>query len=143
MCQIFSYFLLKTPIFLPHSNKYSPLVCVSSSVTTFTLVVIFACLGHEGYLQPSVRLSAFNVICLCMTFLLISVASILNHFKPSIYLRLSLMWRHKLAIPIMLIGAISAEHLLHGSCEAGNSTGTKFYPLPVTSFVQINKNIGN
>ena len=48
--------------------------------------------------------------------LLISFATILNHFKPGLYLDISLNWRHKIAIPVMVTSFILIEYTLHASC---------------------------
>ena len=49
--------------------------------------------------------------------LLISFATILNHFKPGLYLDISLKWRHKIAIPVMVTSFILTEYSLHASCD--------------------------
>ena len=56
-------------------------------------------------------------IAVSVLFLLNSFATVLNHFKPGAYLSMSLNWRYKIAIPVMVTSFILAEHTLHASCD--------------------------
>ena len=67
--------------------------------------------------QIIVRVNATHGIAVSVLFLLISFATVLNHFKPEAYLSMSLNWRHKIAIPVMVTSFILAEHRLHASCN--------------------------
>ena len=67
--------------------------------------------------QIIVRVNATHGIAVSVLFLLISFATVLNHFKPGAYLSMSLNWRHKIAIPVMVTSFILAEHTFHASCN--------------------------
>ena len=56
-------------------------------------------------------------IAVSVLFLLNSFATVLNHFKPGAYLSMSLNWRHKIAIPVMIISFILTEQSFHASCD--------------------------
>ena len=60
---------------------------------------------------------ATHVIAISVLFLLISIATVLNHFKPGVYLEISLKWRHKIFIPVMIINFILTEQALHAPCD--------------------------
>ena len=62
------------------------------------------------------RLTITLSIAISAILLLISIATVLNHFKPGLYLDISLNWRHKIAIPIMVTSFILIEYTLHTSC---------------------------
>ena len=55
-------------------------------------------------------------IAVSVLFLLNSFATVLNHFKPGLYLDISLKWRHKIAIPVMVASFILTEQTLDASC---------------------------
>ena len=76
---------------------------------------------NEHFLR-SLRVTAMHVIAVSFLFLLISIATVLNHFKPGLYLDVSLNWRHKIAIPVMVISFILAEHTIYSSCHRQNET---------------------
>ena len=57
---------------------------------------------NEGLVLFYVRSGIPFIIAITTSFLLISFSTILNHFKPDMYLDLSLTWRHKIAVPTMI-----------------------------------------
>ena len=71
---------------------------------------------QEAY-QWSVRVSGAHLIAISITFLLISVATIFNHFKPNIYLEISVAWSHKVAIPVLLCSFLLIDQVTHMSCN--------------------------
>ena len=72
---------------------------------------------NNEHFQRSVRLTITLTLSVSLLFFLISFATVLNHFKPGLYLDVSLYWRHKIAIPVMVISFILAEHSFHASCS--------------------------
>ena len=80
-------------------------------------------------------------IAVSVLFLLNSFATVLNHFKPGAYLSMSLNWRYKIAIPVMVISFILIEHTIHASChqqekcEAFLIRTMVMIPATVTSFL--------
>ena len=122
-------------------NGYLALACISFSLLVFTRIVSSE---YNFVLSLSYRAGTANITALSAIFLLISLATILYHFRPSLYLEISLAWRHWVAVPLMLGSWILTEHLLHSSCEPSENTVTceltrlrTFILLPatVTSFV--------
>ena len=93
-------------------NGYLSVTCMGLSPTLLLHTVY-----SEQYNQTFVGISGTFIIAVTFIFLLISVATILNHFKPSLYLDLSLSWRHKIAIPCLLFSSIMTENLANFSCE--------------------------
>ena len=66
-------------------------------------------------------------------FLLISLATFLNQFKPNIYLDLSLVWRHPVALPTIIIFCIIIEALILYHCH--NSLENECVKLTIRRFV--------
>ena len=62
------------------------------------------------------RIGSQFMMAISTSFLLISFATILNHFKPDLYLEFSLRWKHKIAIPTLLVSFVLTEQLVHYSC---------------------------
>ena len=93
-------------------------------------------MGSGEYYQLSVRFTGGHIISITAMFLLISVATILNNFKPGLYLELSVSWRHRVAIPALVILFILTEHLLHFSCP-GDSDYVKCKVARVRTVVMI------
>ena len=89
------------------------------------------------------RIEAPFVIAIPIIFLLISFATILNHFKPDVYLELSVYWKHTTAIPILGFSFILIEQLSYRSCpeedfmECQGSKIRNFLMIPAsgTSFL--------
>ena len=63
------------------------------------------------------RVTIILSIAVSVLLLLISFATVLNHFKPGVYLEISLKWRHKIFIPVMIINFILTEQALHAPCD--------------------------
>ena len=88
-----------------------------------------------------VRTAAPFLIAITTTFLLLSFATILNHFKPDMYLELSVKWKHKIAVPKMIVFCILVEKLMNSpcpeiflKCEVFNLRRFLIIPATVTSF---------
>lgn len=62
-------------------------------------------------------ISGAHLIAISITFLLISIATILNHFKPNVYLELSIGWNNKLAFPTVLLLFLLLDQVTHMSCQ--------------------------
>ena len=102
-------------------NGYFSMSCMSGSLAIFYSLQLSLQLDHglhqqEAY-QWSVRVSGAHLIAISITFLLISVATILNHFKPNIYLEISVAWSHKVAIPALLCSFLLIDQVTHMSCD--------------------------
>ena len=108
-----------------------------------------ACLGFcpfafvdDGILLLYFRYGIPFIIAITTSFLLISFATILNHFKPDIYLALSLAWNHKIAVPTMIVFCILLEQFLNlpcsedfVKCEVSNVRKFLMIPSTVTSLL--------
>ena len=112
-----------------------------------------ACMGFcpfsyiHGYLNKELqviclRTGAPFLIAIATTFLLLSFATILNQFKPDLYLELSLNWKHKIAVPTKIVFCILVEKMMNVhcpedflKCEVPNLTRSLFIPATVTSLV--------
>ena len=72
---------------------------------------------HDSYLfLISARIGAVHVIAITTIFLLISWATILNHFKPGLYLDISVSWSNRIAIPSLILAFFLTEQALNFSC---------------------------
>ena len=91
-------------------NGYLSLICMG-----FSLTLLYAS-QQEGRILIFTRISAVHVIAVSTIFLLISWATILNHFKPSLYLDISVSWSHRIAIPLSIFAFILTEQAIHFSC---------------------------
>ena len=92
---------------------------------------------NEGLLPLYIRSGMPFIIAITTSFLLISFATILNHFKPDMYLDLSLTWKHKIAVPTMIVFCILLEHLVNLPCpedfvKCEVSNVRKFFMIPST-----------
>ena len=90
---------------------------------------------NEQLYEFSIRIASFIIIAITLIFLLISVATILMHFRPGVYLELS--WNHKIAAPTLLVFFIITEQLLNFSCprdfaECEVSNVRRFLMIPKT-----------
>ena len=109
-------------------NGYLSAVCMILSPAVFIMVLHVQSLTTKIYYKDVPvneflenekmieRVTVIHIIGVSVLFLLISFATVLNHFKPGLYLDISLNWRHKFAIPVMVISFILAEQILHASC---------------------------
>ena len=62
------------------------------------------------------RLGTPFVIAVTILFLLLSFATFLNHFQPDIYLDLSVTWKHKMAVPAIIVFCIIVEQMMNHPC---------------------------
>lgn len=88
-------------------NGYLSMTCIGLSLSLLFL------LPEHNFI---VRFTAVLIIAVSSIFLLISAATILNHFKPGLYLDISLSWSHKIAIPSLILAFILTEQALNFSC---------------------------
>ena len=86
------------------------------------------------------RLGTPFVIAVTMMFLLLSFATLLSHFKPDMYLELSVTWNHKIAVPTITVFCILVEKLMNHpcpenvvKCEVTNLRRFLIIPSTVTS----------
>ena len=104
-------------------NGYFSIVCMSGSLAlfySFKLQLQPNYGTHQKAYQHSIRVSGAHLIAISITFLLISIATIFNHFKPNIYLEISIGWRHKVAIPALLCSFLLLDQVTHMSCDQSN-----------------------
>ena len=102
--------------------SYFSATCITCSPAVFSLILTHKYLPeHElerdEHAQRIGRVTATHFIAVSVLFLLISFATVLNPFKPGVYLDVSLNWRHKIAIPVMVVNFILIEQTIHASCH--------------------------
>ena len=102
-------------------NGYLSLICIGFTITLLSLVLHYQ---DEAFLI-FIRISGVFIISVSSIFLLISWATILNHFKPGLYLDISVSWSHKIAIPLLFFAVILAEQAVNFSCPE------QFFPCEV------------
>ena len=119
-------------------NGYLSVACMGFS----PIVFITYHASDEYMFQFCFRIGSHFIMAISSTFLLISFATILNHFKPDFYLEFSLRWRHKIAVPTLLLSFVLTEQLVNLSCpenfyECQISKFRSFIIMPsnITSFV--------
>ena len=95
-------------------NAYLALTCIGGSLMAFYIMMTSA-LGYEDGAGER-ALAGFNMTAITGSFLLVSVATILNHFMPSLYLDISVTWRHWIALPSILVTTILIRALVFTSC---------------------------
>ena len=89
-------------------NGYLSAACMTCSPSMLNMVLTlylykeFSNKEIENAKMSATRVSATHVIAISVLFLLISIATVLNHFKPGLYLDISLSWCHKIAIPLII-----------------------------------------
>ena len=91
-------------------NGYLSLTCMGFSLT------LFYASHQEGRIMIFTRISAVHIIAVSTIFLLVSWATILNHFKPSLYLDISVSWSHRIAIPLSIFAFILTEQAINFTC---------------------------
>ena len=91
-------------------NGYMAGICMGLSP-----IVFISFYGNDELFKLGFRITAHFILAIPINFLLISFATILNHFKPDAYLNLSLHWKHKIIIPILLFSLILTEQLANHS----------------------------
>ena len=72
--------------------------------------------ANDDLVELCFRMGSQFMMGISTSFLLISFATILNHFKPDLYLEFSLRWKHKIAVPTLLVLFVLTEQLVHYSC---------------------------
>ena len=96
-------------------NGYLSLTCIGFSLTVFAMYGLqWFQTKHLTFI--TVEIGGAHIIAVSTIFLLISWATILNHFKPDLYLDISVSWSHKIAIPSLIFAYILAEKALYFSC---------------------------
>ena len=119
-------------------NGYLSYTCIG-----FSLALLYASYyKNDERILILARISAVFVIAVSTIFLLISWASILNHFKPSLYLDISMTWSHRLAIPLSIFAFIITEQAVNFSCpekflqcEVFRLRTMVLIPATLTSFI--------
>ena len=117
-------------------NVYLSVIGVGGSITAFIIMLT----SGLGFPVPYVVsfLAGFHLVAITATFLLISLATCLNQFKPEAYLNLSVAWRHSFAIPAMLLFCIIVDCIIFLHChvslenECKKITVRRFFLLPAT-----------
>ena len=92
-------------------NGYLSVACMGLC----PLIYVYDYLNIELQLI-NVRLGTPFVIAITILFLLLSFATILNHFQPDMYLDLSLAWQHKMAVPTIIVFCIIVEQMMNLPC---------------------------
>ena len=93
-------------------NGYLSSTCIGFSLA---VLAVYTLKTEQGTFI-AVEIGGVYIIAISSIFLLISWATILNHFKPAIYLDISVSWSHKIAIPSLIFAFILAEQALYFSC---------------------------
>lgn len=118
-------------------NVYLSVVCIGGGITTFIRMVNTGL----GYHVTSIEhiMVGFHIAAITVTLLLISLATLLNQFKPEFYLELSVVWRHSVAVPTMLLFFILMEVFILYHCsissmeiECTKTTIRTFLSIPAT-----------
>ena len=96
-------------------NVYLSVVCIGGGITTFIRMVNTGL----GYQVTSIEhiMVGFHIAAITVTLLLISLATLLNQFKPEFYLELSVVWRHSVAVPTLLLFFILMEVFILYHCS--------------------------
>ena len=82
---------------------------MGGGLTAITVIILLAFpTGDQTYVwQLNVRVGVTLVSALAITFLLITFASAMRNFRPSLYLDISLRWRNKVAMPVLVLLVIN------------------------------------
>ena len=97
-------------------NGYLSLTCIGLSLTVFAMYGLqWFQTKHLTFI--TVEIGGAHIIAVSTIFLLISWATILNHFKPDLYLDISVSWSHKIAIPSLLGSFLLIDQVTHMSCD--------------------------
>ena len=97
-------------------NAYHSVGCIEGSVIAF-ITMIASGLGYQNTKMEQISVG-FMMVGLMVGFLLISIATLLNQFNPEVYLKVSVAWRHSLAIPTIVacILCIFTIIYIHSQC---------------------------
>ena len=135
-CMIISYFGFSFYLWYLYSSQdhvqnsllnnlygYMSLVCMGGGLTAITVIILLAFPeGDQTYVwQLIVRAGVSFVSALAITFLLITFASALRNFRPSLYLDISLRWRNKVAMPVLVLIVIFTENMLRLACDGSEN----------------------
>ena len=82
----------------------------------FSPMIFITYHANDDLLKLCFRIGSQFMMAISTSFLLISFATILNHFKPDLYLEFSLRWKHKIAVSILLVTFALTEQLVHYCC---------------------------
>ena len=139
-------------------NGYLSVACIGCSPATLNMIIIWLMLLQKSpfakkgepwqaeHFLISVRVLMFHIIAISGIFLLISLATVINHFNPGLYLQISLAWKHKIAIPVLLFIFVFIEtSLLYSSpsyldrgvtrCYVSRNRSLVMLPATATSFL--------
>ena len=97
-------------------NGYLSVTCIGFSLTLFAVYALQLTQTRQGTLI-TFQICGVHIIAISSIFLLISFATILNHFKPGLYLDISVSWSHKVAIPLFIVAFILAEQAFYFFCR--------------------------
>ena len=103
-------------------NGYLSLICIGFTIMLLSLV---SQQEQDKHFLFFIRINGVSIISVSTIFPLISWATVLNHFKPGLYLDISLSWSHKIAIPLLFFAVIIAEQAVNFSCPE------QFFPCEV------------
>ena len=108
-------------------HGYLSVACLGSGLAVFNLmlqVIRSAYMAlHDTELWEntqfdwSIRVTVGHIVAISVLLQLISLATVINQFKPGLYLDLSLAWRHKVAIPVLLFLFTLTEITFRSSCN--------------------------
>ena len=118
-------------------HVYLSVGCIEGSITTF-IIMLASGLGYHDTSTERI-LAGFHIVAISVTFLFISIATLLKQFKPDVYLDLSVAWRHSVALLTMLVFCISVDVSIFYYChislekECMKITVRKFLLIPATS----------
>ena len=114
-------------------NVYLSIGCIGGSVVAFIKILA----SGLGYPENSIEhiVVGFHLVVIAVTFLIISLATFLNQFKPEIYLDLSVAWRHSVALPTIGILCIIVEAFILYHC--GSSLETECFKITIRRFVLV------
>ena len=102
-------------------NVYLSIGCIGGSVVAFIKILA----SGLGYPENSTEhvVVGFHMVAITVTFLIISLATFLNQFKPEVYLDLSVAWRHSVALPTIGLFCIIVENFILYHCGYSSENG--------------------
>ena len=102
---------------------YMSLICMGGGLSAITVIVllVFPEGDQTDLWQLNVRAGVTFTYTLAITFLLITFSSALRNFRPSLYLDISLRWRNKVAMPVLVLIVIFIENMMRLSCDGSEN----------------------
>ena len=102
---------------------YMSLICMGGGLSAITVIVllVFPEGDQTDLWQLNVRAGVTFTCTLAITFLLITFSSALRNFRPSLYLDISLRWRNKVAMPVLVLIVIFIENMMRLSCDGSEN----------------------